>query len=121
MIVRPLDENGDMTPIYNVNQMIEGSEAVAQVIDLRLAFLYGEWWEDETLGFRVPEFLVGNARSGDVDLLAEYIASYVSNTEGVRSVTGVESVYSNHKMTFYCSVMTDDGEETVEVNVDGLL
>lgn len=122
MIVRPLDVHGDMMPIYDIGQMIEGTKAVAQVVDLRLNFLYGDWWEDRTLGFRVPEFLVANARSGDADLLSKYIASYISGTEGVRAVTDVEAEYSKHKITFYCLVLTDEGEKTtVEVNVDGLL
>ena len=122
MIVRPLDDKGDFTPVYSLNQMINGKEAVAQVVNLRLHFLYGEWWEDREMGFRIPEFLISNARGGNVDLLAKYIASYVSQTEGVRSVIDMASTYENHKMTFYCSVLTDQGKNTVvEVNVDGIL
>ena len=122
MIVRPLDENGDYQPIYSLDQMITGTKAVKQIVELRLTFYEGEWWEDESLGFQVPGFIAENARQGDVNMLAQYIASYISNSEGVRSVEDVEVEYNNRKMTFYCLVRTDEGEnEVVEVNVDGLL
>lgn len=122
MRVRPLDANGDMMPIMSLDQMKKDAQAVAQVVDLRLQFLYGEWWEDPTIGFRVPEFLVGNARSGDTDLLAKYIASYIASTEGVMAVTDVEAECNDHKISFKCEIVTNDGEtEEVEVRVDGIL
>lgn len=121
MVVRPLDENGDMMPIYDQAQMIDGAPAVAQVVDLRLNLLHGEWWEDEEIGFRIPEFLASNARSGDVSLLAKYVASYISKTSGVLSVTNVESSYFDHVMTFRCTCIMDNGEFTpVEVNLSGI-
>ena len=122
MIVRPLDENGDMMPIHSADQMIKDTEAIAQVIRLRLNMLYGEWWEDETLGFRIPEILAGNARRGDVDLLSKYVAAYVSESEGVRAVTNVTATITGHELSFYCQALTTDGDTaTVEVDLNGLL
>lgn len=121
MKVRPLDSNGDYTPIYSLSQMIEGSSAVAQVVTLRLQFYNGEWWEDPDIGFLAPEFLVENARSGDVEMLGKYIASYISNTQGVSAIEDVVAEYDRHELVFHCLVLTEDGEtEEVEVNVDGV-
>ena len=122
MRVRPLDEQGDYIPIYNTDQMITGKDAVAQVVNVRLQFYYGEWWEDRTLGFRAPEFLVNSARSGDTNLLSKYIASYISGTEGVRAVTDIVSTMEEHVLRFYCRVITNEGTSgTVEVDLDGIL
>ena len=122
MVVRPLDEHGDFRPISSLDQMITGKEAVCQIIDLRLTFYYGEWWEDREMGFRAPDLLVNNARNGDVGLLTKYISSYVASTEGVRAVTNIRAYYNDHVLTFVCTVLTGEGEEgQVEVNVNGLL
>jgi len=122
MKIRPLDGNGDIMPVTKLEDLIEGAPAVSQVITMRMQLLYGEWWEDPELGFRVPEFLAGNARSGDVDLLAKYIASYVSDTQNVMGVENVSAVYSSHRIVFYCLAVTDEGESSVvEVDVDGIL
>lgn len=122
MIVRPLDANGDMMPIRNLDQMVDGAVAVAQVIHLRIDLEYGEWWEDETIGFRVPEFLARGVRKGDINMLAKYIASYVSETTNVRAVTEVAASFVGHTATFRCRALTDSGEQTtVEVDLSGLL
>ena len=122
MRVRPLDANGDMMPVYSLDQMLSPPEAVKQVIELRLRFYYGEWWEDPDLGFRIPDFLTDGVRSGNIDILTRYISTYVSSTEGVREVLDVASSYGDHKLTFSCVVLTTTGEEeTVEVDIDGIL
>ena len=122
MIVRPLGADGDIVPIYRLDQMLGGKDAVAQIVNLRLHFFYGEWWEEREMGFRVPEFLVANARKGDIELLSKYISSYISNTEGVKSVINVVSSYTNHHMIFSCTVLTDQGKtENLEVSLDGIL
>ena len=122
MIVRPLDENGDMMPIHSTSQMIGGDKAVAQVIRLRMDLEYGEWWEDESIGFRVPGFLVDGVRKGDIDMLAKYIASYVSNTQEVRAVTNVAASFNGHEMIFSCAAVMENGSSaTVEVDLSGIL
>ena len=121
MIARPL-VNGDWTPIHSLDQMIRGKEAVGQIVDLRLRFYYGDWWEDRTLGFRIPEFLTKNVRSGEVSLLANYIASYVSDTEGVRGVTDVQVEKTGHNLYVGLAAKTNEGKNiTVEVDLSGIL
>lgn len=122
MRTRPLGPDGDYVPIYSLSQMASGSDAVRQVVDLRLRLNRGEWWEDEEIGFQVPEFLTESARSGDVDLLSKYISMYISQSMGVRAIEDVLATFTGHDMTYTCVVLTDDGtSETVEVNINGLL
>lgn len=121
MRVRPLGDDGDIVPVYSLDQMLEGKKAVPQIIDLRLHFNHGEWWEDEDLGFRIPDFLIANVRRGDLDLLSKYISSYIKDTRGVSAVTNIAASYNNHAMTFACTVLTNDGNTTVEVTLDGIL
>lgn len=122
MRVRPLGQDGDYIPIYSLEQMKAGEDAVRQVIDLRLRFYHGEWWEDPDIGFRIPDFLVESARSGDVDLLSKYISGYISSTLGVRAIEDVSTTFSGHDLNYSCLVLTETGEsETVEVNLNGIL
>ena len=122
MLVRPLDANGDMMPIHSLSQMVGGGDAVAQVIHLRLDLEHGEWWEDETLGFRAPEFLIRGVRRGEIDMLAKYIASYVSSTQEVRAVTNVVTASTGHDLVFSCAaILESGGSTTVEVDLSGIL
>lgn len=122
MRVRPLvDPNGDMVPIRSLNQMLEGPEAVAQIVAMRIGLNRGEWWEDEEAGFQVPDFLAETARRSDLDLIAKYIASYVSVSEGVDGVEGATIEYENHRAIFKCTILTNGGSQPVEVELNGVL
>ena len=121
MVVRPVDTDGDMMPIQNLDQLISGAPAVAQIVQDRLHLLYGEWWEDETLGFRVPKFLVENVRFGDTGMLEMYISDYIAGTEGVRIIKDISTDFTDHKFTYKCAVNTGDSTEELEVDMSGLL
>ena len=122
MKVRPLDDNGDFVPVYSLTQMVSGAEAVKQVVEMRLRCYHGEWWEDEDIGFEIPDFLVENIRSGEIDLVSKYISQYIASTQDVQSVDDTLSVYSDHTLQFACVITATDGEEEeVEVDIDGLL
>ena len=121
MRVRPVDMNGDMMPIYESSQMLVDAEAVAQVVKERLLFFQGEWWEDETLGVAIPEFLANTIRSDNIDLLGKYLTSYISDTEGVLNITDSSLVYNNRELVFRCVIQTANGSASVEVNLTGLL
>ena len=121
MVVRPVDSDGDMMPVQNLDQLLSGTPAVAQIIHDRLKFLYGEWWEDETLGFQVPKFLVDNVRFNETGMLEMYISDYIASTEGVRIIKDVNMEHSHHKLTYSCKVIAGDSEEQMEVDMSGLL
>lgn len=121
MIVRPVDENGDMMPIQNESQMIGGAEAVAQVAKDRLAFFYGEWWEDPEMGIRIPDFLANTVREGDVSMFAKYITSYLGDTAGSRGIAGATVEYSRREMIYRATILADDGSAGLEVDLSELL
>ncbi len=122
MRVRALGADGDMAPCTSLDQMLQGAPAVAQTIRMRTDFLYGEWWEDRELGFRVPAFLEENVREQDVEFLVKYVAAYIAQTEDVTSAEVISSAYSDHELLMYCGVTTVDSEdEVVEVDLSGIL
>ena len=121
MVVRPTDENGDMMPIQSGNQMLTGTKAVAQIARDRLLFYRGEWWEDESLGIRIPDFLANSIRASDVNLFARYITSYLAETEGVRGISSVSAEYDKRSLIFRAILVTDEGSEPLEVNMSGIL
>ena len=121
MRARPVDANGDMLPVAFADDEITGAKAVAQVAKQRLQFLYGEWWEDETEGFRILPFLEATVRRDRLQMLAKYISSYIADTEGVTSVTNDKIELVGRQATYYCVLHTGDETEVLEVNLDGLL
>ena len=121
MVVRPTDENGDMMPIAYSSQMISGAKAVAQVAKQRLMLYFGEWWEDGSAGFRLPQFLSDGVRSENAGMLVQYISSYLSATEGVTSVDGSAVSLDGRRMTFSCVLHIGEETEELEVELDGVL
>ena len=53
MIMRPVDDTGDMLPVLNSSDLVSGPEAVALPVKDRLHLLQGEWWENPGIGFPV--------------------------------------------------------------------
>ena len=121
MIARPVDKYGDMMPIAYSGQMLTKGEAVAQVVRQRLLLYYGEWWEDESIGFRVPQFLSDGIRQENLEMLVKYISSYVSTTEGVTAVDGASIVMDGRRMFYSCVIHIGEETEQVEVELDGVL
>lgn len=121
MKVRPLDINGDMMPIQQSSQLLDGAQAVAQVAKERLAFYYGEWWEDETLGIRIPDFLMSSVRESDISLFAKYITSYLGETEGVIGISGASVELKGKQMIYRATILTEFGSAGVEVDLNALL
>lgn len=113
MKFRPLDENRDMIPCFG---LLEGKEAVGAALASRFRLYYGEWWEDRTLGFRVPEFLIRGARRGQEAMLASYITAFIRETEGVTGVLKPVTEIDGHDMKFTCSINTAFGQEKAEVD-----
>ena len=122
MVYRTLDEDGDMMPITAQSQMLIGVDAVMAAVVSRIRLLYGEWWENKELGFRVPEFLFNGVRQATGrDLLASYITSYIVDTEGVTSVQDVTTEMIDRKLKYICKVVTEYGEKEGSVDQDVLL
>lgn len=121
MIARPTDQNGDMIPIAYASQLLSGAKAVAQVVKQRLLLYFGEWWEDESAGFRLPQFLADGVRQENIEMLVKYISSYVAATDGVTSVDGTSIVMDGRRMFYSCVVHVGEETEQLEVELDGIL
>lgn len=121
MKYRTVDQNGDMMPIQKASQLSEGADAVALAVDARLAMLYGEWWEDRRLGFRVPRALARTVWSNKYGLLARYIAGFIARTEGVTGVANTKTTMNGREMLFSCNILTNEGPTRLEVTEDGIL
>ena len=121
MIVRPVDSIGDMMPIEYSDQMITGEKAVAQVVKQRLLLYFGEWWEDEEAGFRIPRFLSDGVRSENMQMIQKYISSYIAATEGVDAVSASSISLVGRVMTYRCVIRAKGESESVEVSLDGVL
>ena len=130
MITRPLDSSGDIMPVTDLSRMASGPEVVGIAIKHRCAMIEGEWWEDEELGFGIPDFLGVVRGENGADMLARYISGYIAATPDVSSVNGAVMSYSAfdkfsgkyvHKATYSADVMVGREKQSVEVDLDGLL
>lgn len=77
MIIRPVDENGDILPVLVSASLLKGSGAVARLVKDRLDLLAGEWWENPAWGNGVIDMLKDyRLTEADSQALANYITSY---------------------------------------------
>lgn len=122
MLYRPTDTQGDMLPVSRREQMLTGQQAVLAAVLSRLRLLRGEWWEDDSLGFEVPDFLRRGVRTPQgPTLLTNYITAYIAQTPGVVSVIHAEGAYHSRCLNYRCTIVTDDGAIEGSVNQDVLL
>lgn len=122
MQYRPKDSSGDMQPVISSSEMLTGVDAVMAAVDSRLRLLHGEWWEDESLGFKVPEFLFDGVRmpAGE-QMLSGYITAYIAQTPEVMSVTDVQTKTEQRKLYYHCLALTPYGPAEGEVTQSVLL
>lgn len=114
---RRVDSDGDM--IFGAdNSLVEGQEAMLQVLKTRLAAAEGEWWEGddtavpwytEIVGFMAPE-----GRREEIDMM---VIDRITDTVGVISVDDIQSSIENRRYTLECTVQTVYGEIPIEVSV----
>lgn len=111
-----------MVPIRTNTEMLNGVDAVMAAVNSRLRLLTGEWWENESLGFAVPDFLIRGVRTANgSELLSSYITAYIAATPGVQRVANVTSYTQNRRFFYHCTVVTDYGESEEEVSQDVIL
>ena len=121
MRCRPIDENGDMMPVFSEKDMLEGYKAVGTIAGERLKLIRGEWWEDETVGFRMVPYLIDSAKENETNFFMNYITSYLAATEGCKGITDVEVTYKNRELKYSCRMIADGGSMNLEVGEDELL
>lgn len=118
LVVRRMDENGDMIFGQGENGQLRGLEAMKQVLKTRLATVEGEWWEGDPGAIPYFTDVLGSPTSmqnkNAIDLM---IIDRIMNTVGVISVSDVSSSIIGRRYSFSCSVLTVYGTTTAEVSV----
>ncbi len=110
MLLRPVDDSGDILPVLSSSVLVSRSLAVTQLVRDRLNLLSGEWWENPAWGCEVFEMMrSGRVTAQEVSALSSYLCSYIAATRGVRSVEDVHTAVSGRRLTFSCRVLTEDG------------
>lgn len=110
MQYRLLDENKDYSFGKGSQNMITGTEAVAQAIYTRLLLLQGEWWEDLDDGLPLMQRILGFRNTQQAaDLL---IRQRILGTTGVNDLYNFSSEFdpATRAYTFSCTVNTIYGE-----------
>ena len=118
MTIRPLDSTGDILPVLASSGMLSGAEALALLIEDRLKLLTGDWWENPAWGCEILDLLKeSRATEADQQTLASYLTTYIRETEGVREVRDVSLSLNGRQMAFSCTVVCEEGEETVRLSL----
>ena len=114
MLLHNRDSQGDWLPVTVAGEGLTGAEAVARLVEDRLRVFQTEWWEDPRVGNPVLEmFRTGRPTDAILTQLTNKIAAYIQETPGVLSVEDIQASVLNREISFYCRVMTAEGETFV--------
>ena len=115
MVLRPVDENGDILPVLMSASLLKGVDAVARLVKDRLEMLTGDWWENPAWGNEVLEMMRSSRLTeADTQALANYITSYIRQTDGVLEVEDVVFSVEGKQFSYSCLVDTEEG--SAEIN-----
>ena len=118
MIVRPVDENGDILPVLVSASLLKGTGAVARLVKDRLELLAGDWWENPAWGNEVLEMMRSSLLTeADTLALANYITSYIRQTPGVLEVEDVVFSLEGQQFFYSCRVDTEYGSAQIDYSL----
>ncbi len=119
MILRPVDEAGDILPVSSPADLLRGVRAEARLVEDRLNLYAGEWWENDEEGNEILEMLrESRLTEADGETLAAYLTSYILETPGVEGVSGVTfAAGEDRRFRFRCGVLTGDGYTAVAYEI----
>ena len=114
MILRPVDDSGDILPVLSSSDLVSGAEAVALLVKDRLSLLQGEWWENLSVGFPVLEELRSSRLTeAGASALSSVITSYIRETPGVLDVRDEQWEFSGNRLLWSCTAVTEYGKAEV--------
>lgn len=87
MKYRKLTSSGDYSFGNNMNDFVEGSEAIAQAIKTRILLFYREWWEDLNNGIPMFQNIIGQVNAANIQLALESVL-----TKRIREFSQVKTV-----------------------------
>ena len=115
MILRPVDQNGDILPVLVSASLLKGAGAVTRLVKDRLELLAGDWWENPAWGNPVIDMLKeSRLTEADTQALANYITSYIRQTDGVLEVEEVVFSMEGKTFSYSCLVDTEDGSAEID-------
>ena len=110
MILRPVDDTGDILPVLSSSVLLSGARAVARLVEDRLNLYAGDWWENSTWGNRIIEMLrESRLTEAGAQAMATYLTSYIRKTDGVEDVREVRFAVEGRRFSYSCLVITVDG------------
>lgn len=117
MVIRPVDESGDILPVLSASDLLTGVRAEAEGIRNRLKLLTGEWWENPEWGNGILEMLKDSRLTeADQQALANYVSDYIRKTPGVLDVREVKVSVENGRFRYACEIETT--EDTAQINYE---
>ena len=115
MILRPVDQNGDILPVLVSASLLKGAGAVARLVKDRLDLLAGDWWENPAWGNEVLEMMRSSRLTeADTQALANYLTSYIRQTPGVLEVEDAAISVEGRRFSFSCRVDTEEGDARID-------
>ena len=118
MRIRPFNNNGDILPVLNNNDLFVDSLAVAGDLKYRLNFWTGEWWENPEHGNQILKFMESSRLTvQDGPAVLSYIVSYILKSDNVISVEDADIVVEGRSMYFSCRVVTSSGYVPVSFDI----
>ena len=115
MILRPVDNNGDVLPVLTSSSLLRDVPAEARLTQDRLELLSGDWWENLSWGNEIVDLLKeSRLTEADTQALASYLSSYIRETPGVLDVRDVSFSGEGKEFSFSSTVDTEDGEAGID-------
>ncbi len=110
MVIRPVDENGDVLPVLRSRDLARGAAAEAQLARDRLNMLVRDWWENLGWGNQIIE-LMKDARLTEADgqALASYLTGYIREMPGVIDVRDVTFSLDGKRFSYSCTAECEEG------------
>ena len=119
MVIRPVDETGDILPVLRVSDLLKGSRATAELIHDRLRLLTGEWWENPGRGNAVLEMLkASRLTEADGQLITGYLSSYIWETPGVHDIRESKVSADGRRLCFSFVAETADGNVDISYETE---
>lgn len=115
MIIRPVDNQGDILPVLSYSALLSDAPAVAKLIEDRLNMFIGEWWENPSWGNQILEMLK-ESRLTESDALAisNYLTEYIRSIQDVEDVRKIKYSVNGRQYSYSCNVLTVYGEAYVQ-------
>ena len=118
MILRPVDENGDVLPVLSSASLLRDALAVARLVKDRLELLAEDWWENLSWGNGIINMLQeSRLTEADTQALVSYLTSYIRGTSGVLDVRDAVGSVSGKQFSFSCTVDTEYGEAEIDYSI----